>query len=173
GAVVSALSTNGWTGAQQAEVMGTGVFNIPVATDGYISAAAFFGFGVPNPSTPCPGVTAAEEYQPQTNPGGVRCGIVDWQRNLLGPRPRVYWGPQEQKIGRAFAGLPIGNDGVQYGLAALNAGQITPAQFVDLNARAGGLNADLQPTPNRVVSQQPALANAYRTGLINEVNNLN
>jgi hypothetical protein len=63
---------------------------------------------------------------------------------------------------------------VEYGLAALRAGQITPAQFADLNARIGGLNIDAQPTSTRIdATGAQSLARAYRTGMINETNNLN
>ena len=34
------------------------------------------------------------------------------------------------------------NVGVQYGLAALKSGSITPAQFVDINSAAGGVDID-------------------------------
>src|SRR5262245_876483 len=37
-----------------------------------------------------------------------------------------------------FARVPWDNVGVQYGLEALRAGQITPQEFLDLNARVGG-----------------------------------
>jgi hypothetical protein len=54
----------------------------------------------------------------------------------------------------------------------LQAGTITPDQFIDLNAKMGGLDVDINPTVARIAADQPALANAYRTGLINEGNNL-
>ena len=41
------------------------------------------------------------------------------------------------------------NVGVQYGLKALQAGQITPAQFVDLNSKVGGIDIDGKFTPGR------------------------
>ena len=61
-------------------------------------------------------------------------------------RSRV-WTPQEKQIGHGFAGMPIDNVGVQYGLRALQQGKITPAQFVDLNQKVGGLDADANHTP--------------------------
>lgn len=124
------------------------------------------------PYWPCAGLTTAQRYDPNTNPGGARCSIFDLNKNLLGVRPPSVWSPQEKAAGHGFTGLPIDNVGVQYGLAALNAGVITPAQFVDLNAHVGGADVDVNPTPNRLVADEPALANAYRTGLINETNNL-
>src|SRR5205085_3867416 len=50
-------------------------------------------------------------------------------------------------------------------------GQITPAQFVDLNAKIGGVDVDINHTEARVDATRPALANAYRSGGINETNN--
>src|SRR5207248_11113992 len=58
--------------------------------------------------------------------------------NVFGPRPQDQWGPQEQQLGHGFAGLPVDNVGVQYGLNALKQGIITPAQFADLNSKIGG-----------------------------------
>ena len=125
------------------------------------------------PYWPCPGPTDAQRYDPATNPGGVRCSIFDINRNLLGTRPPQVWSPQEKAIGHGFTGLPLDNVGVQYGLKALQAGEITPAQFVDLNTHIGGADVDINPRPARLAADEPALANAYRTGLINGTNNLN
>ncbi len=125
------------------------------------------------PYWPCAGVTAQQLYNATTNPGGTRCSIFDLNRNLLGLRPPSVWSPAEKKIGKGFAGLPIDNVGVQYGLQALQDGAITPAQFADLNAHVGGADIDINPHPARLVADEPALANAYRSGLINEANNLN
>lgn len=125
------------------------------------------------PYWPCAGVSAQQLYNAQTNPGGTRCSIADLAKNLLGPERPNVWSPAEKKVGHGFAGLPFDNVGVQYGLAALRDGTITPAQFVNLNAHIGGADIDLIPVPQRRVADQPALANAYRTGLINTANNLN
>ena len=121
----------------------------------------------------CAGTTAKDRYNPQTNPTGLRCSIFTLDKNLLGLRRPGVWSAVEQKIGHGFPGMPLDNVGVQYGLAALKAGMITPAQFVDLNAKVGGLTVDIYPTSKRLTADQPALANAYRSGLINEASNLN
>lgn len=125
------------------------------------------------PYWPCKGVPSAQLYNAQSNPGGVRCSVTELNKNLLGPRGPAVWSAAEKRIGHGFTGLPIDNVGVQYGLDALRTGQITAAQFVDLNAHIGGSDIDVNPVPNRLVADRPALANAYRTGLINETNNLN
>jgi hypothetical protein len=127
--------------------------------------------GVPDDG--CPGVPAEQNYNAETNPGGVRCVLADYMINVLGPRPASVWSPAEQQVGHGFAGLPLDNVGVQYGLEALTKGQITPAQFVDLNDKIGGGTIDSVWTPERLQADQPALANAYKSGGINSANNLN
>ena len=127
--------------------------------------------GVPDDG--CPGVPAEDNYNAETNPGGVRCVLADYMINVLGPRPSSVWGPAEQAVGHGFAGLPLDNVGVQYGLEALKKGQITTEQFVDLNAKIGGGTIDSVYKPERFNADQPALANAYKSGGINTTNNLN
>ncbi len=154
-----------WTAKQMADVQGhIGVGNARVS-----DAAQFH---VVIPTDPCAGVTSQERYHPATNPGGVRCTIQDAAINVFGPRLSTSWSPQEKQIGRGFAGVPTDNVGVQYGLGALRSGKISAAQFVDLNAKMGGLDADASPVPKRMTADRPALANAYRSGMINEANNL-
>ncbi|HEY9414697.1 MAG TPA: DUF6351 family protein [Pseudonocardia sp.] len=125
------------------------------------------------PTDPCAGTTDANRYDPANNPGGVRCTIHDAAINVFGPNPQSLWSASEKAVGHGFAMPPIDNVGVQYGLDALRKGQITPAQFVDLNVKIGGVDIDTNPTAARVdTGPAPALANAYRSGMINETNNL-
>jgi hypothetical protein len=105
-------------------------------------------------------VSDAQRYDPKTNPGGVRCTLADYMINVFGKRPD------------GFAGRPLDDVGMQVGFKALMAGVITPAQFTDINAKFGGADIDAHYTPGRVVADQPALANAYRSGSVNETNNL-
>jgi len=126
--------------------------------------------GVPDDG--CPGVPAEQNYDAQSNPGGVRCTLADYMINVFGPRPQELWSPAEQAAGRGFAGLPLGDVGVQFGLEALKKGQITPAQFVDLNAKVGGVDIDINHTAERIAATEPALTRAYRSGAINQANNL-
>jgi hypothetical protein len=153
-----------WSETQMADVQG----HVSIGNS-YVSDSLFH---VAVPTDPCLGVTAAERYHPQTNPGGVRCDIQDAAINVFGPRPPADWSANEQLLGRGFAGVPIDNVGVQYGLSALQQGKITPAQFVDLNEKIGGLDVDMNPAADRLKATEPALANAYRSGAINETNNL-
>ena len=59
---------------------------------------------------------------------------------------------------RASPVAPLDNAGVQYGLAALNEGGITTAQFIALNRDIGGFDADL----NHVVERHHANPDASR-----------
>jgi hypothetical protein len=126
--------------------------------------------GVPDDG--CAGVPADQDYNAQTNPGGVRCTLADYMINVFGPRPEGLWSAPEKKIGHGFAGLPLGDVGVQYGLEALKKGQITPAQFVDLNAKVGGVDIDINHTADRSDSTPSALRRAYLSGAINSANNM-
>jgi hypothetical protein len=156
-----------WTPQQMADVQG----HISIANSQVSDNAQWH---VVIPTDPCAGVTDAERYQPDTNPGGVRCTIQDAAINVLGPRPESVWTPQEKKVGKGWAGVPTDNVGVQYGLKALQDTKITPAQFVDLNQKIGGISlVNAQYIPERLKADQPTLANAYRTGMINEATNLN
>lgn len=129
-------------------------------------------FAAVQPSNPCPGTTDANRYHAQTNPEGARCSIADLAINVLAPRSPDRWTDVEKKIGRGFAGLAVDNVGVQYGLSALQAGTISVGMFIDLNQKIGGLDIDANPIPERLSADPQALANAYRSGLINEANNL-
>jgi hypothetical protein len=100
-------------------------------------------------------------YHPQTNPTGVRCTIQDYQVAI--------WGRRAQD---GFAKVAAGNVGVQYGLNALNAGQITPAQFVDLNARIGGTDIDFRFQPQRSAPDPGAVRIAYRAGQVTDARQL-
>jgi hypothetical protein len=155
-----------WTPQQMADIEGgpDGVANAQVSDSAQ--------FHVVIPTDPCAGVSDQQRYEPTTNPGGVRCTIQDAAINVFGPRPKSVWTPQEKQIGHGFAATPVDNVGVQYGLDALRKGEITPAQFVDLNQKVGGLDADANYKPQRMRATYQALANAYRSGMINETNNL-
>ena len=142
-------------GAQNAEVSDAAQFHVAVSTD------------------PCNGTTNADRYNPITNPGGVRCTIQDAAINVFGPEPKSLWSANERKLGHGFVRPPVDNVGVQYGLGALEQGEITAAEFVDLNAKIGGLDIDANPIPTRGSGASPSLAGAYRSGMINEANNLN
>ena len=155
-----------WSTTEEAAVEGT-----PGTENSILSDEGFFGAIVP--SNLCPGTNEETIYNPVSNPGGVRCSIADLAVNVFGARTESEWGPEEKELGHGFAGIPTSNVGVQYGLAALREGKITAAQFVDLNAKIGGLDPETsEPVPARFVANKVALRNAYRSGMINETNNL-
>ncbi len=161
-----------WSPTQMAAVEGhLSHLNAITADEGLFKAAL-------DPENPCPGTVdpvAGDEstrYDSEVNPGGVRCSVLDIMGNLLGPRPEDDWSPQERAAGHGFAGIPFANTGVQLGLTQLRQGVITPAQFVDLNAKLGGLDVDAQFVPERIEGDETAIAHAYRTGLVNEMTHL-
>lgn len=155
-----------WLPTQMAQVEGhLSHLNAVVADEGLFKAAL-------NPEHDCPGTDARNRYDSETNPAGVRCSVLDLLINQLGPRPESVWSEQEKAAGHGFGGIPFSNTGVLYGLSALESGAITPAQFVDLNAKVGGLDVDSGLVPERIAGDPASIARAYRTGLINEANHL-
>lgn len=113
--------------------------------DGYLSARWNVSNAVPE----------ALRYDPVKNPEGARPTVFDVARNIYGVNPST---------GAALR--PFDNTGVQYGLSALNSGVITPAQFVDLNAKIGGVDQDDNYTAARAVGDVGAIKRAYQAGLM-------
>ena len=74
------------------------------------------------PTTAARASRPSRHYNAETNPGGVRCTLADYMINVFGPAARALWTPPEQAVGHGFAGLPLDNVGVQYGLEALEEG---------------------------------------------------
>ena len=119
---------------------------------------------IPNsgdPSRSCPGVASADVFDENTNPKGVRCTLQDYMVNVFGRRATD-----------GYAQRPFDNSGINYGLAALKRGDISPAQFVDVNAKIGGGDINYNPQPERIEADRPALGYLYRSGAINVTNNL-
>jgi hypothetical protein len=71
-----------------------------------------------------------------------------------------------------FAQRPFDNVGVEYGRKALAAGVISPAQFVDLNAKIGAADIDYNPTVERTAADPEALERVYRSGAVDQADNL-
>jgi len=94
-------------------------------------------------------------YEPTTRPKGIRCDFYDDQTAVLGRNPKT-----------GFAYRTLDNVGVQYGLLAFNRGQIDSEQFVELNERIGGFDADGAVTAARTVADLQGLRNAYERGLL-------
>jgi hypothetical protein len=161
--------------SQQNEIYGhrNGIVNASLAD------SALFADAV-NPAAGCGGITAEERFDQDTNPGGVRCDVLTFMQNMVGGRERFpaedqlrdHWSQIEKDLGYGFAGFPLGNEGVQYGLLPLQQSLITPDQFLKLNVNIGGLDPSLNITAERLKPDYPALPNAYRTGILNTIVNM-
>jgi len=104
--------------------------------------------------------TAALKYDALTNPSGVRCTLQDYQVNQVGRRPD------------GFANGRVDTEGVQFGLRALLGGEISPAQFVEMNENIGGHDIDFNRLSVRTVADRAGLKPMYETGISNVANNL-
>ncbi|MEO3889468.1 DUF6351 family protein [Nonomuraea sp. B5E05] len=112
------------------------------------------GGGRIDPRIFCPGrLPAPLRYHPENNPTGARCDVYDHTVNVYGRDPRT-----------GFARRPLDNTGIQYGLGALRDKAITVEQFLDLNERIGGFDADANHVPERTRADLAATRAAYRSG---------
>jgi uncharacterized tannase-like protein DUF6351 len=108
---------------------------------------------------------AALVYDPVTNPNGTRCGDPDLATAVWGTTAGI-------PAGSTRARQTVDNVGIQYGLKALVAGAITPEEFVTLNEKIGGFDADSNRTATRSHADLPALDIAYRAGIVSSGTNL-
>jgi hypothetical protein len=108
---------------------------------------------------------AALVYDPVTNPNGTRCGDADLATAVWGTTAGVV-------PGTVRARQTYDNVGIEYGLNALRSGAITPEEFVTLNEKVGGFNADSNRIQTRSVADPPALDIAYRAGIVSSGKNL-
>jgi putative cell wall-binding protein len=115
-----------------------------------------------DPSRDCVGVPEEDVYNAETNPEGVRCSIQDFMINVFGERTEG-----DNKAGRA-----ADNVGIQYGLSGLEQGILSPAQFVDVNAKVGSHDIDYEFQLQRRAAEQPALQRVYTSGAANVANNM-
>jgi hypothetical protein len=100
-------------------------------------------------------------YDPVTNRGGARGTFQDGIVNALGIDPAT-----------GFARQPYDNVGVQYGLHALNSGDITKQEFLDLNEKIGGIDIDGNFVASRSEGDLKAIERSYQTGRVNDGENL-
>jgi hypothetical protein len=115
-----------------------------------------------HPTEYCPpSIKPEQRYDAVKNPKGTRCDVYDHNSNIYGKDPTT-----------GHARRPIDNVGVQYGLAALNDGVITPGQFLDLNEKIGGYDSDGNLSPKRAVADPLGLRAAYQNDLITYGTNL-
>ena len=137
-----------------------------------VSDLAFFPSAYPDQED-CPGLQeGVAVYDAESQPDGLRCGLLDYMINQFGPRAPSVWTRNEQLLGRGFGGIPLDNVGVQYGLKALQNGVISGEQFLKVNREIGGLSVDIDYQAERTVADPQALRNAYRTGAINTAEHL-
>jgi hypothetical protein len=115
---------------------------------------------------------AAVMYHPTTNPSGARGTQQDYQVNCVGRRSEDQWTPSERLAGFGFARSVHDNVGVQYGLQALVEGSISAEQFVDLNAKIGGVDIDFNPVEMRTEQDAGVAGDMFRMGFINDAQNL-
>ena len=107
-----------------------------------------------NPAVWNEAVPKALRYDPAANPRGARPTVFDAAANVYGVDPAT-----------GAARRPFDNVGVQYGLAAMQAGLITPKQFLDLNEKIGGYDRDANYVAPRSAGDAGAIARAYTSGL--------
>ena len=107
---------------------------------------------------------AALVYDPVTNPTGTRCGDADLSA--------AVWGTTAGVAGSTRALQTGDNVGIQYGLKALQLGAITAEEFVTLNEKVGGSDADSNRRTARTTADLPALDIAYRAGIVASGKNL-
>ena len=101
-------------------------------------------------------VTALEglRYSP-TNKDGIRATVYDHTVNVYGVVPNTL-----------MARRPLDNQGVQYGLAALNNGEISVRQYLDLNRDIGGFDRDMNHIAERHRADPEAAKRAIESGRI-------
>jgi hypothetical protein len=105
-----------------------------------------------------PAIPVADQWNAVTNPHGVICNSNEQIVNQVGTDPQT-----------GFPNSTLDNTGVQYGLAALKSGAITPAQFALLNADIGGLDFTGAASAQRSSASQVALNAVYADDLYNGV----
>jgi hypothetical protein len=133
---------------ERSAIGGWGLANVNVFN---IENGRMGDYNRPDDGTSCAG---ADSYHPVNNPAGVRCTFQDFMVSIVGRRVD----------GRA--NLMFDNVGVQYGLAALERGDLSAEKFVDVNARAGGFDPDGRWQPERSALTEDVVAGLHRSGHI-------
>ena len=149
---------NGFTDAQKIGISGyqgmkafTDAANQSQRTDPVAGRPDVEGY---NPGVWNDAVPMNLRYDAKTNPLGARPTVFDAAKNIYGVDPAT-----------GFALRPFDNVGVQYGLAALTSGTITPKQFLDLNDTIGGYDQDASYMASRSVGDAGAIKRAYQAGV--------
>ena len=116
--------------------------------------AAYGRLGVPTNAAGCALADTTLIFDPVSNPKGARCTTQDIRVNIYGRDPNTGW-----------ARRPTDNVGLQYGLAALNAGAITVDEFLDVNEKVGGTDIDGHVVAARTEGDPIAIKRMYESGL--------
>lgn len=104
--------------------------------------------------------TLVENLYSPSNINGIRATVYDHTVNVYGTVANTI--DSASKV----AQRPLDNTGVQYGLAALNRGIISPQQFIDLNRDIGGFDRDMNHIPQRHQADKQAAKRAIESGRI-------
>ncbi len=139
-----------FTPAQQTAIAGYNDYTTCVSWDKTFASRST-ATGSCNPAI----IPPAEQWSP-TNPTGIICNSDEQIVNQLGVDPTT-----------GFPNSPLDNVGVQYGLAALDSGAITPARFAALNAGIGGMDFAGNLVPQRTEASLTALRAVYADDLVN------
>jgi len=102
---------------------------------------------------------AALVYDPASKSDGTRCGDADLSTAVWGMTAGI---PPNSVRARQT----LDNVGIQYGLGPLLSGEITAEEFVTLNEKIGGFDADVNRRPQRTSADREALDIAYRAGIV-------
>ncbi len=148
----------GFTLEQQRAVSGFGSWgSIPNLSRGAARLDPVYGFDTPLEEQGGEfNIPALESLRySATLTDGVRATVYDHTVNVYGTVPNT-----------AIAQRPLDNVGVQYGLATLNAGLITPQQFMDLNRDIGGTDREMNPVTSRHHADVQASKRAIESGRI-------
>jgi hypothetical protein len=139
-----------YTDTQKTAIAGFGTYHPCVSWD-ITFANRVTATGSCNPAIP-----VSARWDPMTNPGGVKCAAIEQYVNQLGRDPAT-----------GFVRSLLDNRGIQYGLAALEAGTITAEQFVDLNEHVGGYDVTGAVVATRSSADDRAVRSAYRDDMVN------
>lgn len=144
-----------WNDDQKAAVSGYATWK--TCSDGWMArgAATSLANNQVKAAACNPAIPKTLAFDPVSNPTGARCDYFDDMANVYG---------KDSKTGAARRALD--NVGVQYGLRAFNAKQITLEQFIELNQAIGGHDVDGNIVAARDVADPVALKIAYQSGRV-------
>ncbi|WP_307851282.1 DUF6351 family protein [Nocardiopsis sp. MG754419] len=109
-----------------------------------------------DPRGVCPdALPESERYHPEDRPDGARCDLYAHTVNVYGTDPDT-----------GLPRRPLDNVGIQYGLSALEDGDIDVDAFLHLNEHIGGFDLDGAVVADRTEGDHEAIAAAYDSGRV-------